>query len=163
MIAALICVAAFSQDYKPLEPVEVGDYPTTRVRFDCHQYATGHPYYTASHSIHTRGISADTINDDYSIFLRVDQDIEQYTIAKINVGGRTYTMRVDFVANEQIYFNIQKEHIKHIAISGIQSIRYLDKRTYETIYTQEFNLIEQELWRRTADKLKTQLEEWKFF
>lgn len=164
VLAALlvISIGVTAQDYKPLEKVEVPDYPTNKITISENtSLATGHTYYTAQHSLFTRTISAELgvpLICDLSIKI-TEAEIPQGTTIKTSIGEENYYFTAGFVYEEKIYADIDKEHIKHIAVSGIQSMTFI--LNGQVILVKNFNAIEQELWRRTAEELCKTLDKFK--
>lgn len=154
LFALLISCGMAAQNYKPLEPVEVPDYPTNIIRVSKNNYMSGDVYYTASHMLTMRSISADISPVNFDIHVKADNavDLAKHQ-AVLKVGGVEYTKYVDFVSeiNNGVYINILGDHVKHIAVSGLQEIVF--KKQGQVTHTITFNAIEQELWRRTADEL----------
>lgn len=160
-IASLLCVISAAQDYKPLDPVDLGDDPLRQTHFSKSEHSAGFPNFSVTHLLATRGINAQAADKTFDMFLeRENTEIGIGTFAKLKVGGVTYLLRVDYIGitGKQQYINLFERHIKHIAISGIQSICFVSNKTNKEIATQEFNLIEQELWRRTAAELQDKLK-----
>lgn len=160
-IAALFCVAAAAQDYKPLEPVDLGDNILRQTHFSKRELAKGFPTFSVSHLLATRGMNAQPADKAFDMWIEKENaEIAEGCFAKLKVGGVTHQLRVDYVAGDgkSMYINLYERHLKHIAVSGIQSISFVSNKTGKEIVNQEFNLIEQELWRRTAAELLDNLK-----
>lgn len=156
LIFALLAasLSAMAQNYKPLEPVELSDSFAHQIRVNKNSYMSGDIYYTASHYLTMRSISADINPVSFNLHIKEkDISIPVRTMAVLAIGGESYTKMVDFVSenDNSIYIDIVGEHVKHIAVSGLQSITF--KREGEVIATMNFSKVEQELWRRTAEEL----------
>jgi hypothetical protein len=159
MLAVLLAVSFVmkAQGYKPLEKVEIGDYPTTQVRFEEREYLYGGTYYVAYHMLGMRTLKAELgVPPLLELTYTEDYDIKVGMTGVFSIGGEDYYLPVSFVGEGTlnkhiIYFDLLKEHIRHISVSGIQKIKYLHNG--KNIHNVEFNLIEQELWRRTAEEL----------
>lgn len=153
--ACLMClVSAQAQSYKPLEKVEVPDEWANKVYISKQESFFSGTYYIASHHIGQRQMTANLKTPAYcTLALREGEcrSITQGMAACFSVGGTKYYLKVALVSDKSICFDLQEDHIRHIAVSGIQSITYMNKG--ETIHAEEYNLIEQELWRRTAEEL----------
>ncbi|MBR6732165.1 MAG: hypothetical protein IKL91_05575 [Bacteroidales bacterium] len=161
LLLASMPVITWAQDFKPLEAVEVPDFPTNNITVDENEYMGGGTYYTAHHLLAQRSMNAYLgVPASFDISYKVKNvTIPERTTAKLLVGGEEYYMRVDFVYNGSVSIPINGQHIKHIAVSGLQGIVYIDNG--DIIYKQDFNAIEQELWRRTADELIKTVEKFK--
>ena len=152
--ACLMClVSAQAQSYKPLEKVEVPDEWANKVYISKQESFFSGTYYMASHHIGQRYMTANLKTPAYCTLavLREDSPVTQGVTACFSVGGTKYYLKVALVSDKSICFDLLEDHIRHIAVSGIQSITY--KNNGETIHAEEYNLIEQELWRRTAEEL----------
>jgi hypothetical protein len=164
-LAFLLCFSLYlsAQEFKVLEMVDVPDVPSNKVIVEQKtNILTQKPYYTASHMLNQRGISVDTYPSlCFELFMNTSFDVPKGCYAKLNIGGTEY-MTIVFHVNKdailsetQVYIDIAPEQIKYIATGGIQSIEYRNR--VKAIYTEEFNMIEQELWRRTAYELMKKL------
>ena len=152
--ACLTClVSAQAQSYKPLEKVEVPDEWANKVYISKQESFFSGTYYIASHHIGQRYMTANLKTPAYCTLavLREDSPVTQSVTACFSVGGTRYYLKVALVSDKSICFDLQEDHIRHIAVSGIQSITYMNNG--EPIHAEEYNLIEQELWRRTAEEL----------
>lgn len=162
-IAMLAVLLAFSfvmkaQDYKPLEKVEVPDFPANEVRFEQKEHLWGGTYYRAYHMLVSRYITAELgVPPIFELSYHEGYNIKEGMIGVFSIGGVNYNIPVSFVSDEgginryRLFFEIKADHIKHIAVSGLQKIEYLQGG--KNIHNKEFNMIEQELWRRTAEEL----------
>lgn len=160
MLAVLLAVSFVikAQDYKPLEKVEIGDYPANKVSFEQKEFLWGGIYFQAEHMFVSRTI---TVSPDvppvYELTYKDEYGVKEDMIGVFSIGGEKYYIPVFFVSSEggidkyRISFDIKADHIKHIAVSGLQKIEYLQNG--KNVHNKEFNLKEQELWRRTAEKL----------
>lgn len=155
---ALVGWSAMAQNYKPLEPVEVPDFPTNTIRVDENTHPHGGTYYTASHGLYSRGMTAELgVPPLFDIFVEVkDCDIPSNAGVKLYIGSEEYWKSVQFVSNGKVYIDLLGAHIKHIATSGLQRIVF--HKNGDIIHTQEYNPIEQELWRRNAEELCRTIE-----
>lgn len=159
VFAFLLCLSLgmMAQDYKPLGKVEVPDYPSTEVRFQQRKSILGWITCEASYMLASRTISVQYDSPIiYELAYWAESPVKTGTAAVLSIGGKEYKMPVSFVSNlgekeSRIFFDITPAHIKHLAVSGLQSIEYFDNG--KSIYKSEFNMIEQELWRRTAETL----------
>ena len=160
LLLALMPVITWAQDFKPLEAVEVPDFPTNNITVTEKEGIAG-TYYTAYHLMAQRQMNAYLgVPASFDISYKVKNvTIPERTTAKLLVGGEEYYMRVDFVYNGNISIPVNGQHIKHIAVSGLQGIVYIANG--DILYKQDFNAIEQELWRRTADELAKTVEKFK--
>lgn len=151
LLLALMPFVAGAQDFKPLESVKVPDVPTNAIRITEGSFPS--PDYSISHILGARGMNVYLgVPPQYELFLRVDGTAIQKGIsARMYIGGEEYWLATSFVSGNSVYINIQGDHIKHIAVSGIQSIVFANNG--DTIYSTSFNPIEQELWRRNAEEL----------
>lgn len=149
---ALIPVAAFGQDFKPLAPVDVPDFPGNVIQVTEREHLHGGTYYTAFHALGYRSISASLgVPAAFDIICRLpDASIPAHATVKLLIGGEEYTKQADYY-EESAYISINGIHVKHIAVSGLQGLTFLDNG--DIIHKQDFNAIEQELWRRTAEEL----------
>ena len=156
----LITAGLQGQEYKPLGKVDVPDYPATIIRVSERELIGGGTCYTSSHSLGTRTISAELgVPPLYDIGIKMDTDIPQGATAVVNIGGDRYYMNVSFVNDKHIYIDIVGDHIKHLAVSGMQSIDFLVKG--QSVHKIEFGMVEQELWRRAAVALMDTLDKFK--
>ena len=156
---ALCYTLAHSQNYKPLEQVDVPDFPSNEIRTQESKRAWGGTYYTASHMLGLRRIEAELgVPPVFDMWLDNKGNLTQECTAKMSIGGEDYFLYVDFISTDgkSISINLKGQHIKHIAVSGLQSITFLKNGDF--IHLQEFNPIEQELWRRTAEGLMGAVE-----
>lgn len=152
--ACLMCwMSAQAQSYKPLEKVEVPDEWANKVYISKQESFFSGTYYMASHHIGQRYMTANLKTPAYCTLavLREDSTVTQGVTACFSVGGTKYYLKVALVSDKSICFDLLEDHIRHIAVSGIQSILYM--KNGEAIQYDEYNLIEQELWRRTAEEL----------
>lgn len=159
---ALFCLSAEAQNYKPLEAVDVPDYPTNEIRIQENKRPWGGTYYTASHMLHARRIEAELgVPPVFDMWLDNKSNLTGSCTAKMSIGGEDYFLYVDYISTDgkSISINLKGAHIKHIAVSGLQSITYLKNGDFISIH--EFNPIEQELWRRTAEGLADAVEKFK--
>lgn len=155
----MCCGIAVAQNYKPLEQVEVTDFPTNEIHIQENKYIGGGTYYTASHRLASRRINAELgVPPVFDIWLENNGKLIKECTAKMSIGGEDYFLYVDFISTDgkSISINLKGQHIKHISVSGLQSITFLKNGDF--IHLQEFNLIEQELWRRTAEGLMDAVE-----
>ena len=157
LLLALMPVIATAQQYKPLEPVEVPETYSTKIRVSQNELLSGEKYYSASHFLGQRGMTADfDVPADCDLTLVIEAEIKVGMTAVLSVGGRKYYPSVSYVAETSfegfnVYINLHQEHLKHIAVSGLQSITF--RNNGDLVHEEQFNAIEQELWRRTADEL----------
>lgn len=159
ILLALFCLSAEAQNYKPLETVDVPDYPTNEIRIQENKRPWGGTYYTASHMLHIRRIEAELgVPPVFDLWTDNKGNLTGSCTAKMSIGGEDYFLYVDFIAteNNSICINLKGQHIKHIAVSGLQSITFVKNGDFISIH--EFNPIEQELWRRTAEALMGAVE-----
>ena len=142
-----------AQNYKPLEKVEVPDQWANKINISKQESFFSGTYYMASHHIGQRYMTANLKTPAYCTLavLREDSPVTQGMTACFSVGGTKYYLKVALVSDKSICFDLQEDHIRHIAVSGIQSISYM--KNGEAIQYDEYNPIEQELWRRTAEEL----------
>lgn len=153
LLLALMPVMTTAQNYKPLEKVEVPDQWANKINISKQESFFSGTYYIASHHIGQRYMTANLKTPAYCTLavLREDSPVTQGTTACFSVGGTKYYLKVALVSDKSICFDLQEDHIRHIAVSGIQSISYM--KNGEAIQYDEYNPIEQELWRRTAEEL----------
>lgn len=156
--ACLMCwMSAQAQTYKPLEPVEVPDTYSTTIRVSQNELLSGEKYYSASHFLGQRRMTADLdVPADCDLALDIDADMKVGMTAVLSVGGKNYYLSVSYVAEssyggQNVYVNLHQDHLKHIAVSGLQSITF--RKNGDIVHEEQFNAIEQELWRRTAEEL----------
>jgi hypothetical protein len=96
----------------------------------------------------------------YELFLHLGENkIQENVIARFYVGGEEYSFKPVISSYNILYVELQATHLKHFAVSGIQKIFIHD--CGKEILTLEYNLIEQELWRRTAEELITAIDKYK--
>jgi hypothetical protein len=151
LLLALMPAMVGAQDFKPLESVEVPDFPTNEIRITESEYLGGGTYYTASYMLARRGMTASLgVPALFDIYME-RLDIPEQTTAKVSIGGEEYFLSASLINNNSVYIDIKGLHVKHIAVSGVQSMVFLNNG--DIVHTQDFNDIEQELWRRTADEL----------
>lgn len=166
MLAVLLAVSFVmkAQDYKPLEKVDVPDFPSNEVIFKETMNIKGIVAYTASHCLTTRSISTEiTIGkgsfNDLSFVINEAVNIPNESTALLMVGGKSYKNLVYHVSNNKTpYIELSAEQIKHISISGLQSTEFYYNN--KAIYKRDFNKIEQELWRKTAQQIYKALDVW---
>lgn len=161
LFLAIMPMMAGAQGFKSLESVEVPDFPANNITVTENDGITG-TYYTAYHLMAQRQMNAYLgVPALFDITYRVQEAvIPERTTVKFLIGGDEYIKHVDFVSsNSNVSIPINGHHIKHIAVSGLQSIIYLNNG--DIIYKQDFNAIEQELWRRTAEELAKTVEKFK--
>lgn len=157
--ALLVCISANAQKYKPLAPVEVHDTYSTKIYLDRNVAILGDVYYSAYHLIGARRMTVDLCvpaNCDLAIAEKWPSNIVVGNTAKISVGGVDYYLEVTYLGNDNhgeklLYIDLKEDHVRHIAVSGLQSITFLDWG--ELLYEITFSPIEQELWRRTAEEV----------
>lgn len=162
LLLALIPIMVAGQNFKPLAPVEVPDFPTNNITVTENEFMGGGTYYTAYHLMAQRQMNAYLgVPAQFDITYKVQgATFPERTTVKLLIGGDEYIKQVNFVSsNGNVSIPINGHHVKHIAVSGLQGIIYLDNG--DVIYQQEFNAIEQELWRRTADELAKTVEKFK--
>ena len=156
LLLALMPVIVSAQNFKPLESIEVPDFPTNEVRVSENQYMDGSTYYNAFHQLAMRGMTASLgVPAMFDIYMEKINIPERCT-AKMAIGGEEYFLPASLINNHAVYIDLKGLHVKHIAGSGLQSIIFL--KNGEIVHTQKFNDIEQELWRRTADELAKTVE-----
>lgn len=156
LLLALIPVMAWAQNFKPLESVEVPDFPTNNIIVDEKEYMDGSTYYSASHMFARRGMTASLgVPAFFDIYME-KLSIPEHTTAKASIGGEEYFLSASIVNDYAIYIGIKGLHIKHIAVSGLQSIVFISNG--DIVHTEEFGKVEQELWRRTAEELANTVE-----
>ena len=153
IVACLMCwMSAHAQNYEPLEPVEVPDTYSTRITVEKKEMLSGKKYYMASHLLGERYMTADlAVPAKCDIAFKVEANIKEGMTAVLSVGGTNYYLRVSFAMGGNIYVDILQDQLKHIAVSGLQSITFRDNNGL--VHEKQFNAIEQELWRRTAEEL----------
>lgn len=152
MSLALLGVSATAQNYIPLGKVSVPETHTTKVHVNKCSYMNGETYYKASHHMGRKYMTADLqvpANCDMAIPLL--PNITQGMTAKLSVGGVDYYLTISFVIDESFYIDLLEDHIRHIAVSGLQSITFMNSGTI--VQELNFPLHEQEIWRRTAEEL----------
>ena len=166
LLLALMPFIAQAQNYKPLEPVDVPDFPTNNIDILEREFLTGGTYYTASHCLATRSINL-TLEypPEIDIAIHLDSAPEQKFLAKLHIGGVNYLMwnvmvfDDEYNGGKRVYIDIQKDHLKHIAVSGLQGITFMYNG--EVLQEITYNDIEQELWRRTAEELIRAVDKFK--
>lgn len=145
----LITAGLQGQEYKPLGKVDIPDHPATMIRLS--KGASGNTF-SVGHCLNTRGISVDIgVPCLVDIFLKPEFPVPAGTITMCRIGGKAYPFSCYYATADRIYIEVLPEHIKHISVSGIQGIEYIFKD--DSRKNTEFNMIEQELWRRTAEKV----------
>ena len=150
--ACLMCwMSAQAQNYKPLEKVKV---PADAVQIV--KPRTLNPrqnYYMAAHNNGENVMTADfSVPAECQIIFGYNSAIDSdCTIACLQVGGVKYYPQVIFTGPVGRVILISQDHLKHIAVSGLQSITYMKEG--EAMYTDNYDLVGQELWRRTAEEL----------
>lgn len=163
--ALLMCISASAQtykspNYKPLEPVDVPVTYSTAIHVKRNTYMSGESYYWACHYLGARSMTVDLAvpaNCDISISQKWPSNIAVRNTAKLSIGGSEYFLNVSFIGNENdlgeqsLYIDLQEDHVRHIAVSGLQSISFMDWG--EVLYEITYNPVEQELWRRTAEEV----------
>ena len=162
LLLALMPVMVSAQKYKPLDPVEVPDEIWCRLQVDEREFPGGGTYYMSGHSLYTRTITAYMgVPFTYSLALQIRQpEIPIGITAKFFIGGEEYSFPVDFVSDDKrVYVDIMGAHVKHIAVSGIQKIVF--HKYGDIVHTQEFSLVEQEMWRRTSEELMKAIDKYK--
>lgn len=148
----LFCVSLSAQPYKPLEPVEIEENYVTQVRVKRCTYMSGEVYYKASHYMVQRYMTADLdVPANCSMTIPLPPNITEGILAKLSVGGIDYYLDITYIADERLWIDLQEDHIRHIAVSGLQSITFLDYGSVVNVI--EYHISEQELWRRTAEQL----------
>lgn len=166
LLLALMPFIAQAQDYKPLPPVDVPDFPTNNIEISEREFITGGTYYSASHCLATRSINL-TLEypPQIDIAFHLDNAPEQKCLAKLHIGGVNYLMWDISILNDEynggkrVYIDIQKDHLKHIAVSGFQGVTFMYNG--EALHEVKHNDIEQELWRRTAEELIRAVDKFK--
>ena len=161
LLLALMPVMVGAQDFKPLESVEVPDFPTNQIKITEGSFPS--PDYSATYMLRARGMNVYLgVPPHYELFLRIDGiSIPKGINAKLSMGGEEYWLATSFVSGNSVYIDIQGDHIKHIAVSGLQSIAFTNNG--DMIHLQAFNDIEQELWRRTAENLAKTIDKFGIF
>lgn len=153
LLLALIPLLAAAQEYKPLEAVEV---PDTWGNIINVQESEGvfSKHIRASHRFATRSIGVRlSAPPHYDLSLIIEgSPVQVDDYAKMEIGGSLYYLQVGYVNEGSTYIYMDAEHVKHIAVSGLQSITFL--RNGDEVLSIAFNTIEQEMWRRTAEDLK---------
>ena len=157
-------IMATAQNYKPLEPVDVPDNYATTIRVEEKENILGKTYYSSSFALGSKAITATMgVPFEYSLLVHLDKTkIPENKMARRYVGGVQYsfTPYISEFSNDCILnVDISGSHLKHFAISGIQKIFIHD--CGDEILTIEFNLVEQELWRRTAEELISAIDKYK--
>lgn len=166
LLLALMPFIAQAQNYKPLPPVDVPDFPTNNININEREGLTGQTLYTASHFLAKRAFNL-TLEYPPTIdmSLHIDTQINKDCLAKLYIGGANYLLWHIYIFESElfndytIYIDIQKDHLKHIAVSGLQGITFL--LNGDVVHTEEYNDIEQELWRRTAEELIRAVDKFK--
>lgn len=156
LLLALMPFKALGQNYKPLKQVDVPNTPATVVRVEETSYR-----YTSSHIFGHRSINAYMgVPFEYDIQINIkDVIIPKDITANFHIGGQVYNLTVFFSELNYVSMSLLGDHIKHIAVSGIQKIVF--HKYGDVIHTQEFNAVEQELWRRTAEELISAIDKFK--
>ena len=153
-------MTARSQNYKPLDPVELPDNPSTIIRVEENDGIL-ETYYTASHMLASRGMHAWLgVPPSFDIYMKPPYGVEfpKTANARMIIGGEEYWKAAELMTGGHIYIDLLGAHVKHIAVSGIQSIEFISNG--DVIAKMEFNLIEQELWRKTAEQLCKTIEKY---
>ncbi|MBO7323461.1 MAG: hypothetical protein J6U51_07760 [Bacteroidales bacterium] len=163
LFLALMPMMATAQNYKPLIPVDVPNQLGNIIKVqELTRTLSGATYYFSSHRVGTRGMTAEMgVPFVYDMNTQIKANgIEQGVTAKMFVGGEEYSMTVYWVSDKgDVYWDIMGTHIKHIAVSGIQKIVF---HKYGNVFaTQEYDAVEQELWRRTAEELIKAIDKYK--
>jgi hypothetical protein len=144
-----------------LDPVEVPNNQATTINVEEKESLMGNTYYSATHSLASRGINATMgVPFTYELFLNLgDKKVPEQVSARFYVGGEQYSFRPIVTSYNILYVDLQGSHLKHFAVSGIQKIVF--HKYGDVIHTQEFNAVEQELWRRTAEELISAIDKFK--
>lgn len=164
LAALLLCMSATAQTYKsknyvPLEPVDVPDIYSTTIHVKRNTRLSGDVYYWAAHYLGARSMSVDLsvpANCDIAISEEWPSNIAVRNTAKLSVGGVAYFLEVSYLESDNnkermLFIDLLEDHVRHISISGLQSITFLDWG--EVLYEVTYNPVEQELWRRTAEEV----------
>ena len=163
LLLALLPIMATAQGYIPLESVEVPNQLGNIVKvLELQRTLSGATYYSSTYRVGTRGMTAELgVPFVYDMHTQVKADnLEQEITAKMFIGGKEYSMVVYWVSNQgDVYWDIVGEHIKHIAVSGVQKILF--HKYGKILATQEYDAVEQELWRRTAEELIKAIDKYK--
>ena len=147
LLLALMPFLASAQNYKQLGPVDVPDNYATKI--DTKESKFPVQTYTISHMLASRGISvAVDVPPTYDFFIKTSSSVPAGTKAILHVGGVEYPLTAYYEAYGTVYIELELKHITHISFSGVQSIQF-GNGVNET-----FNDIQQELWRRTAEKAR---------
>lgn len=148
----LFCTSLSAQPYKPLKPVEIEENYVTKVKVTRCTSLSGEVYYMASHYMVQRYMTADLdVPANCSMIMPLVSNITEGMLAKLSVGGIDYYLTVDYISDDRFFIDLMQDHIRHIAVSGLQSITFLDYGSVVNVI--EFHISEQELWRRTAEQL----------
>lgn len=150
--ACLMCwISAHAQTYKPLGKVKVPQGEQVQI-IKPRTLNANQDYYMAAHKDGKNVMTADlSVPAECKIILDYDSRIDSdCNTARLQVGGVNYYVKIVFVFTGRVIY-IQQDHLKHIAVSGLQSITYM--KDGEVRYTEQFDIVGQELWRRTAEEL----------
>lgn len=151
LLLALMPIVASAQDYKKLDSIEVPDYPGNEIYIS--KSTTLPAMHTAAYALATKGINATIApeNIEYDFYFRIDDAIDYKGMtARLWIGGETYYKTVFYANENSVYIDLTSENIEHIAVSGLQGVDFLSG-AYSSKH--QFNDIEQELWRRTAEAI----------
>ena len=161
LLLALMPIMSWAQKYKPLGPVEVPDNYATNIKIREYEHLFGSTCYEASHSLASRGMNAIMgVPFTYELFIHLGENkIQENVIAKFYVGGEEYSFKPIISSYNILYIELQGSHLKHFAVSGIQKV-FIHNYGKEVL-TLDYNLIEQELWRRTAEELINAIDKYK--
>lgn len=163
LLLALLPMMASAQNFIPLESVTVPNELGNIIRVqELTRTLSGATYYFSSHRLGTRGMTAEMgVPFVYDMNTQIKANgIEQGITAKMFVGDKEYSMVVYWVSDKgDVYWDIVGEHIKHIAVSGVQKIVF--HKYGNILATQEYDAVEQELWRRTAEELIKAIDKYK--
>ena len=163
--ALLVCLSANAQtykspSYKPLEPVDVPVTSATAIEIYDFPGYDGTKMYFADHDHSSKSMMVDLsvpANCNLSFWEKGLENIAVGNTAKLSIGGVQYYLKVSFISDEKVsdetqyIIDLKEDHVRHIAVSGLQSITFMDWG--EVLYEITYNPVEQELWRRTAEEV----------
>ena len=173
LLSILISASVFAQ-HTPLKHIEVGDYPSCKVKTELRKNITETTEtYSASFALysnivsHEKGIKYPALEDNiWGIKTNLDskQDVTIRIKTKMNdgwgqskiyvaIGECNYLVSSWYYSADykHLYLDLNKSQIEHMSISGFQGI-YLNEVKEENLIV-SYSDVCQELWRRCAKEV----------